>query len=198
MAHQGICSVSDCGNTLIVAKGLCERHYRRFRKHGDPTAGRIEPGAQERYFTEVVLQYDGNECLKWPYSTTPKGYGYMSRIGAGPGKRELVHRRVCEAVNGPPPTPQHEAAHSCGKGLQGCCAKRHLSWKTSGGNMADKYLHGTVARGEMLSKLTEEDVRRIRVRLSRNESQTSIAKDYGVSHKTISKIHVGETWRWLE
>lgn len=64
--------------------------------------------------------------------------------------------------------------------------------------MADKYLHGTVTRGEMISKLTEDGVREIRIRLSNGEPQTEIAKDYDVSHKTISKIHVGETWRWLE
>lgn len=198
MAHQGICSVSGCCNTLIVAKDFCDKHYRRFRAHGDPLAGRTPVGEQTRYFNDVVLQYDGNGCLTWPYNRNPKGYGQMSRIGAGSGKKDLVHRRVCEEVNGPPPTPEHEAAHSCGKGRQGCCAKRHLSWKTSGGNTADKYLHGTVARGEMISKLTEDDVRKIRVRLSNGEPQTAIAKDYPVSHKTISKIHVEETWDWLD
>lgn len=198
MAHQGICSVSDCDNTIIVARGLCDKHYRRWKTHGDPLAGRTPVGDQMRYYLDVVLKYEGNECLTWPYNRNPRGYGQMSRHGDGSGKKDLVHRKVCEEVNGPPPTPKHQAAHSCGKGKEGCCAKRHLSWKTSGGNMADKYLHGTVTRGEMISKLTEDSVRQIRVRLSRGEPQTVIAKDYNVSHKTISKIHVGETWRWLE
>lgn len=33
------CSVDGCENSH-VAKGLCDRHYRRWRNHGDPLAGR--------------------------------------------------------------------------------------------------------------------------------------------------------------
>lgn len=197
MAHQGICSVSGCCNTLIVAKDFCEKHYRRFRAHGDPNAGRLSPGEHQQFFTDVVLKYDGNECLIWPYSKTPKGYGLMSRVGAS-GKRDLVHRRVCEEINGPPPTPEHQAAHSCGKGLQGCCAKRHVSWKTVGGNTADRFLHGTVTRGETISKVTEEEVRQIRARIKSGETQRSVAKDYDISFASVCRIHLRQTWAWLD
>lgn len=66
MAHQGICAVTGCDNTLIIAKDFCEKHYRRFLAHGDPNAGRLSPGEHQQYFTDVVLKYEGNECLIWP------------------------------------------------------------------------------------------------------------------------------------
>src|SRR5271167_4234159 len=36
-----ICSVENCGQPFY-AKGFCERHWKHWRKHGDPLAGRFE------------------------------------------------------------------------------------------------------------------------------------------------------------
>ncbi|WP_292637037.1 hypothetical protein [Mesorhizobium sp.] len=55
------------------------------------------------------------------------------------GKCRRVSRLVCEEVHGPPPSPDHEAAHSCDNGDLGCATKRHLSWKTPKENTADKF-----------------------------------------------------------
>lgn len=45
------------------------------------------------------------------------------------------------------------------------------------------------------SKLTGEKVAEIRVRCAAGESQLTIAKDMGVSNRTISDIACGLTWR---
>ncbi len=45
------------------------------------------------------------------------------------------------------------------------------------------------------AKLTEKDVIEIKNRLRLGESQSSIAKRFGVFQTTISKINIGETWR---
>lgn len=195
MAHHGICTVPDCGNSLIVAHGLCENHYRRWRRNGSPTAGRTPPGEPLRYFREVVMVYEGDECLIWPYNRTPLGYGTV----LFDGQVRVVSRMVCEEANGPPPTPEHQGAHECGQGRAGCVTKRHMSWKTVAENAADRIGHGTHNRGERgTAKLTEANVREIRARIGSGETQRSIAKDFNVSFKTISKIHVGDTWAWME
>ncbi|MBX3579951.1 MAG: hypothetical protein KF723_22335 [Rhizobiaceae bacterium] len=148
----------------------------------------------QRFFNSVILMYDGNDCLAWPFSTRD-GYAVMR----WDGKSVSVCRLVCEKVYGPPPTPDHEAAHLCGKGHLGCVAKRHLVWKTDAENEADKLVHGTSNRGERhgMAKLLAADVLAIR-ELQGTATQREIARRFGVSQRTISLIHRRERWTWLE
>lgn len=57
-----------------------------------------------------------------------------------------------------------------------------------------------IARGERIAKarLTEADVRRIRVRSGRGESSRSIAGDFGVHPSTIMRVVAMKTWRHVE
>ncbi len=137
-----ICSIENCGKPHL-SRGWCGSHYWRWHKHGDPLSGRIDNGEAGRYFREVVLVYDGTDCLLWPYSCNDSGYGRMQFDG----RVQIVSRLACEEEHGPAPTPKHDAAHSCGKGHLACVAKRHMSWKTRAENMADKIVHGTSSRG---------------------------------------------------
>src|SRR5690349_16938907 len=102
------------------------------------------PGEAQRFYRDVVLPYEGDDCLFWPYSKWGRGYGHVW----ADGRQQYVHVLVCREANGPAPTPKHEAAHSCGKGHLGCCARKHLSWKTRSENHADKITHGTMLRGD--------------------------------------------------
>lgn len=137
-----ICSIADCGKPIVNVRGWCKAHYQRWYRHGDPLKrNRLANGEAETYLRDVVMAYGGNDCIFWPLS---KGRAMMTRDG----RHTTVARIVCEEYRGPPPTPDYEAAHSCGKGHEGCVAKGHLSWKTPVENAADKHLHGTMARGE--------------------------------------------------
>lgn len=142
------CPVADCnGNAHSYAKGakgFCKKHYYRLSKYGDPLGGPTTRGDPRKFYDDVVLPYDGNDCLIWPYARNPGGYGLI-RIE---GTLRLVTRILCESKNGPPPSPQHHAAHYCGKGHLGCVTKDHLSWKTPKENQADRIVHGTSNRGE--------------------------------------------------
>lgn len=191
---MGICSVDACGKPHY-AKGWCNKHWQRWRAHGDPLGGGTPFGEPMRYFREVVLTYDGDQCLTWPFSRNDSGYGKL-RVD---GRDHRVTRLVCEHINGPAPSPLHEAAHSCGRGHGGCVAKRHLSWKTPKENQADKLIHDTHRRGERQprSKLTERDVHEIRATKGK-VSQREIAAKFGVNQTTISHIHAGRIWAWLE
>lgn len=192
MATSRLCSIPDCGKPNF-ARGWCGAHWARWRKYGDPTGGGPTRGYAQNYFREVVLTYDGDECLIWPFGRI-NGYGHV-RIN---GQPHLVHRLTCEEVHGPPPTPMHEAAHSCGKGKQGCVTKGHLDWKTHVENEADKIGHGTHSKGEMngSAKLTEPEVRQI-MALKGVMLQREIAGLFGVMPDTVGAIHRRERWAWL-
>lgn len=146
-----------------------------------------KPGELLEFYENVVLQYDGDECLIWPHSKSGKGRGMMKVRGV----KKTVSRMVCEHFHGAPPTPQHQAAHSCGNGHIACVTKRHLRWATPRENYHDSVLHGTA---KMLSILSEEDVRRIK-KLKRKIPQRLLARRYGVSENTISNIHRDKTWK---
>lgn len=188
-----ICIIDGCGSPEKT-KGYCVRHYDKLKVYGDPLAGR-DAAAPLRYFLDVVLPYDGDDCLKWPFSGNGNGYGKITYKG----KRRYVHRAVCEEVNGPPPSPEHDAAHSCGKGHEACVTKRHLSWKTRAGNQADKLVHGTHQNGERntQAKLTADDVREIRA-LQGVMTQKEIAERFGIHSGQVSKIFRRERWAWLD
>ena len=138
-----ICSVEGCQKPSFGRKGWCNAHYKRWYRHGDPLGGGTAKRELQSYLQEVVLPFDRDECLTWPYTKNGGGYGQI-RVGY---KKLLVHRIVCEEVNGPPPTPKHEAAHNCGKGHLGCCAPKHLRWATRAENQADRHIHGTAYWG---------------------------------------------------
>lgn len=48
------------------------------------------------------------------------------------------------------------------------------------------------------AKLSNEDVKNIKIRIQNGETNTEIAKDYPVSHKMISVIRMGRCWRHIK
>lgn len=138
-----ICMIDGCERPRRnKSSEWCNSHWMRWYRHGDPLAGRSENGEPHQFLADHVLPYRGDACIDWPYACD--GHGY-ARINSA-GKIRLVTRIVCEDVNGPPPTLDHQAAHSCGRGNQGCVTPRHLRWATQSENEADKYTHGTRKR----------------------------------------------------
>lgn len=189
------CSIEGCGRPHD-AKGYCTAHWKRWRKYGEPLAGSTPKGELPRFIKEVVLPYEGDDCLIWPFDSKDR-HGYaQAKVN---GRMISVHRLVCQEVHGDQPSPDLDAAHSCGQGHLGCVNPRHLSWKTRAENEADKLIHGTAARGERGSsaKLTEEEVLRIRTMRGRLP-QHEIAGMFGVSREAVSAIHRRRSWGWLE
>jgi hypothetical protein len=191
----GRCKVDGCDRSAH-RRGFCTSHYFRWRRHGDPLAGPTPNGEPETFYRDVVLAYDGDECLIWPYTTNSSGYAVLKRDG----RRYTVSRVLCEEVHGAPPTPEHHAAHSCGRGQYGCVAKNHLSWKTPAGNAADTVAHGRTTRGERNrhAKLDEASVLEIRQFLRSGDSQSAVAARFRVHQSTISYIASGRLWGWVQ
>jgi hypothetical protein len=185
-----VCSEEGCGRPT-KARGWCDPHYKRWWRHGSPDGGRHNGlEGQRKFYREVVLAHSGKDCLIWPYRTA-RGYGRMMEGG----KDQVVSRLVCQDVHGPPPSPKHEAAHSCGRGHEGCVAPSHLRWATHKENIQDRFLYGRPpsGSGNGNSKLTDAVVREIR-RLARSVPQKDIASRFGVSKGSVSMIVSRKTW----
>jgi len=185
------CSVDGC-TSAAIAKGLCDRHHKRLIHHGDPLRGGPFYGEPENFVENVVMPYEGDDCIIWPFATDASGYARVRNI--------QITRVICERHNGPAPSDLHQAAHSCGKGSSGCVTKSHLLWKTRAENEADKLIHGTDMRGNKhhAAKLTEDDVRYIRSQRG-VQKQSELAALFSVSVPTISGIQTRNGgWSWLE
>lgn len=150
-----------------------------------------DKGATER-FLRAFVDHSGDACVSWPFATNAKGYG----LAVISGKQRGAHVWMCILAHGEPPTPEHEAAHSCGNGHLGCVNPKHLRWATHTENMADKNLHGTSNHGERNGKtrLTADDVRAIR---EAPPDLAALAVRYGMSKHGISKIRGRKRWGHL-
>ena len=124
-------------------------------------------------------------------TVTSRGYRQITLWRDGVQSCAMVHRLVCIAFHGMPPTPEHHAAHNDGDSLNNLSS--NLRWATAVENEYDKQAHGTVARGERqgIAKITASDVQAIR---SDSRSQRAIAADYGVTQANISSLVRRKSW----
>jgi hypothetical protein len=147
------------------------------------------PEGRNRLWLRAHVEYDGADCLMWPFGKC-NGYGVL---GSGErGKAAYAHRVMCEMVNGPAPTPGHEAAHSCGRGDQGCVHPKHVSWKTRGENQKDRAAHGTGNVWGGRGRLTDAEIEQIKA-LRGKMKQADIAAMFNTSRANVSNIQLG---RW--
>lgn len=135
------CKIDGCKG-YAFGHGYCGKHYQRLRRSGDPLGGRTMVGDPLKFIHEVAVPFTGDECLTWPYARTLAGYGALKLNG-----QLTVSRFVCELAHGAPSSEDLVAAHSCGKGHEGCVNPKHLRWATQKENMADKIIHGTAHNG---------------------------------------------------
>jgi hypothetical protein len=174
------------GRALRQRDDAAERGAGSRRKSNNKNTG--EPVSKvKREWLQAHVDYDGEECLIWPFSRDPNGYGHC---GA-----DWAHRVMCALVHGPAPTEDHETAHSCGRGKFGCVHPKHVSWKTRSENQLERRRHGTHGKRKGVRYwLTPGDVAHIRA-LRGKKTQRELAKIYGVSWQTIGMVQRGETWK---
>lgn len=130
-----LCKYEKCQEPA-KSKGFCQSHYKKNHLYGDPGykhRASVEDGLD--FISKAIRHQDSDNCLIYPYGKQGAGYGSI-RIA---GKQTLVHRIVCEAVNGDVTKDKPFALHNCGNGHLGCCNPHHLRWGTFSENMYDKY-----------------------------------------------------------
>lgn len=140
--------------------------------------------SRNRLWLKQHLDYPHADCcLIWPFGRHRDGYGIVGKDG----KMHYAHRMMCSLVHGDPPTPKHQAAHSCNRGHDGCVNPHHLSWKTAGENHKEGEWHPKI-------KINADQAREIRD-LKGLEVANVTADRYGISPITVRQIQAGRIWR---
>lgn len=153
--------------------------------HQQDILDRLAGDCPSKNWIRAHLDYPHKEwCLLYPMSRIQSGYVKVA------SKAMAGHRLMCEYRNGRPPSPKHQAAHSCGRGHDGCLNPWHLSWKTNAENQLERYQHSGLTKR---TKLTPAQVDEIRA-LEGRASVSDIAKKYGVIPLTIHRIYSGKLW----
>jgi len=156
-------------------------------------------GTLEERFWAKVDKKGPDDCWEWTGALGGDRYGHRyGQIGIS-GKIVRAHRVSWELANGPIPKGIC-VLHHCDN--PSCVNPSHLFLGTKLDNAQDAIKKGRYVnlRGEDngAAELTEQDVHEIRQMLGRGIPQRVIAKKYGVSKSTVTRIGAGKTWGWLK
>lgn len=171
------CTIDECGNTKIMARGMCNMHYLRWYRHGDPLAGgKPRLFSMEDRFAANTERRGG--CLVWTAGLSSTGYGRMTDDGG----HLKVHRYAWERANGPIPEGM-EVDHRCHNTL--CCEVSHLRLTTHKQNAENH-------RGALVTSTT--GIRGVWWNKQANAYQVEVKhhkkKHYGGRYKTIEEAEV--------
>ncbi len=116
--------------------------------------------------------------------------GYLLVRLSKPRREKRVHRLVAGAFL-PNPLRLPEVNHI--DGIKINCAVSNLEWCTTQHNAR----HAAKLRLNKIVKLTDSQAGTIKHRVSRGESRRALAREYGVTHRTICFLARGLTYTWL-
>ncbi|HQR98114.1 MULTISPECIES: HNH endonuclease signature motif containing protein [unclassified Polaromonas] len=179
------CSVDGCETTGKLRKSLCQKHYTRYLRYGDPL--RERPNTAERFSAKYCVD-EASGCWLWTGAISRRGYGVFQ---LGVGTQGKAHRVSWELANGPIPDGLG-VLHRCD--TPGCVNPSHLFLGTNSDNMADMVQKKrSLARTKNPNcKLSESDVALV---LSSNEVAPVLARSFGVNPATVRRIRRNENWK---
>ena len=144
------------------------------------------------YIAERSIPEPNSGCHLWLLSADKDGYGYAH----WEGRPRRAHVLAWEGDRGPIPKGLC-VCHKCDN--PGCVNVDHLWVGTNEQNTGDRVRKGrsNADRGEdqYASRLTAAQVLEIR---ASNEAGVVLGRHYGVSHKTISGIRRGKSWKHID
>lgn len=194
------CSVDGCEGGRR-ARGLCNAHYLRLKRHGDPCVGgpvrRLDRGVEARFWEKVerggpTAPHMDTPCWIWTAGTGGHGYGNFDGTTA---------HRVSFVMSGANLPDRLHVLHRCDN--KRCVRPDHLYAGTPSDNARDREARTPVgwrARGESIgaSKLTADVVKECRARVARGETVASLAREFDVSWPAMGDAVKGRNWKWVE
>jgi hypothetical protein len=156
--------------------------------------GRYEVSDLGRVRSLMMPTGTGRRCRAEPLVLKPRSSrsGHL-RVCLGRRTDRLIHRLVLAAFRGPCPNG-FDGSHLNGKPADNRLV--NLVWESRADNFARKREHRTHNGGEAnpRAKLKQSDVDAIHRACKAGETQTSVARRYGVAQSTVSRIRRGLRW----
>lgn len=197
----------DC-DAAAKTRGLCSRHYQHRRYHQLPLP---PPALRAAYDPGAHIDTTSGPTSCWPWTGTldRDGYGVFKTAG----RQHRAHRWALATALGRQLPPDELALHSCDN--RRCCNPAHLRLGDALANSHDAVTRGRLSTGDdhwtrtrlgdalkgernASAELTEVLVREIRRRYGAGETQTSLARAFGVTQSHVSGIVRYRSWRHLE
>lgn len=188
-----ICSVTDCAGAHI-ARGMCNIHYRRWKKYGDPLTTAYDRRFQHLSPEETLGFLRGpataTGCVEWTGYVSAQGYGQLMRNGA----KLSAHRLAYEQAFGPIPEGR-VIRHSCDN--PPCVNPDHLSLGDRGDNARDAVARRRHKAGiaHHAAKMTDEKVRELRRMRDAGMTYQGLADHFGLSFSQARAIARREAWK---
>jgi hypothetical protein len=128
-----VCTIENCTNP-INCRGLCNRHYARWQRHGDPLGGgdhHRPPGLTVAQVLALYVRHgQTDEC--WPWTRGIKNrYGVFGKLG----RQRYAHRAAYEIHHSVTLTSEDVVRHTCDN--PPCCNPNHLVLGTHADNIQD-------------------------------------------------------------
>jgi hypothetical protein len=178
---QRQCAVPGC-ERLAQQKVWCRGHYAKWWRYGDPLITLKPTQNKAMPWLRDHVAHKGKRCLHWPFGRNKKtGHGKVLFRGS----TISASRAMCILAHGDPPTPKHQAAHSCGKAHEGCVNPQHLRWALPFENSEDRVRHGTA---KQLTSSQREEIKE----LAKYMTHAAIARQYGFAQSSISHFLSGK------
>jgi hypothetical protein len=192
LIHGGIfmCSVENCDREATKS-GMCNMHYLRVRRHGNPHDGIKNHAPIEERFWRFIVKNES--CWSWT-GNKALGYGRIS-TGKKPYVLILAHRLSWEIHNKQKIPEGMFVMHKCDN--PECCNPDHLMIGTPKENTQDMIAKGRkrvvapLGTENGKSVLDEEKVRFIR---SSDLPHAKLAKLLEVSPSCVRDVRIGRTW----
>ncbi len=132
-----VCTIDNCGQ-VRYARGWCQKHYKRWRAHGNPMTTLREPTPemdQDRFWSKVEKTApDG--CWLWLAGKNASGYGKFV-VGGAYGQHWLAHRYAYTSLRGQIEVGM-ELDHLCR--IRACVNPAHLEQVTRAENARRRWV----------------------------------------------------------
>lgn len=188
------CAILSCGNSKIIARGLCPQHYQHMRSAGRLSEFKKPPRPRlplEERFKKTGWTMAESGCWEWNGSKNRRGYGQINsgrRTAAGNPAPEITSRVAWAISHGPIPEGM-AVCHHCDN--PPCVNPDHLFLGTKADNNRDMAEKRRTLNGERRpqAKLTDVEVEEIRRAYDLGGiSQRALGERYGVSASAVSLI----------
>ena len=183
-------------NRLNEIGEYCTKHYQRYMRLGstdDSVLKNLKSVSLKKRIWLCSEVDPETGCWIWQKGKDKDGYGQFSFKN----RNYRAHRVAYRLYVGPIPRGM-QVLHKFDN--PSCVNPNHLFLGDNDINMADMVQKDRQAKGEAngLSKLTEDQVRKIKKRLLGTETTSDIARDYPVDRKVVSRINAGTNWKHIK